>query len=55
MTNFDPVVLSVFSMLCIFGLVTNSAALVYTLKALRGVQRSLLFLLVTDSITSLTG
>ena len=55
MSHVEPTVLLVFWLLCIVGLVTNSAAFFYTVKALRNVQRSLFILLMADSVTSLLG
>ena len=53
--NFEPAVLLTFAVLCLFGIVSNALAFAYVIRALRGVQKSLFFLLITDSITSLIG
>ena len=53
--HFDPVVLLTFAVLCLLGIVSNALAFCYVIKALKGVQKSLFFLLITDSITSLIG
>ncbi len=55
MVNFDFYVLFVFILLSVLGMIGNSAAFFYTVKSLKGVQNSLFFLLVTDSLTSLVG
>ncbi len=55
MVNFDFYVLIVFILLSVLGMIGNSAAFYYTVKSLKGVQNSLFFLLVTDSLTSLVG
>ena len=55
MSNFDFSVLFVFILLSVLGMIGNSAAVYYTVKSLKGVQKSLFFLLVTDSLTSLVG
>lgn len=55
MVNFDFDVLIVFILLSVLGMIGNSAAFYYTVKSLKGVQNSLFFLLVTDSLTSLVG
>ena len=53
--HIDSAVLLTFVVMCLLAILSFLLALFYVIKALRGLQKSLFFLLLTDSLTSIAG